>query len=206
MDGLRELMEIAQNLGTPGITIVSIAAVIVWLARQAIALRKDLEQSKIDSANALLKVWSELEGKRPSGSDPNYDAIKDELLKRFGIKRLEKPSDSALEVPDAVWRMLPPRVTLLDRTIYSVLGAMIAQFVRLLFSFRGAFSLDFYYLVGLFLSFVLFSMISALIVLFVLGDRADRRTYLVAGVLAGLSVPYLVFAVLAPESPMVRHG
>jgi hypothetical protein len=43
--GLAEILEAAKNLGSPGVTVVTMAVTIVWLARQAISLKRDFDKA-----------------------------------------------------------------------------------------------------------------------------------------------------------------
>jgi hypothetical protein len=192
VDGLQQILDVAKNLGTPGVTILSIAVIIIWLARQAISLRKDFEQSKIDSANSLLKMWGELEVKKPTNNDPNYEAIKYEVLRRFGIQHPEQ--SARREIPNP-----RPAVPVKDRIMFSGLGAVTAQLLRVALYVLPRGELAFQP-IPLVVGFVIVSLLSAALALFVLGATAEKRSYLVAGFLAGLALPYAIGS-LAPPSP-----
>jgi hypothetical protein len=85
MESFTQILEVAKNLGAPGVAIVSGALIIIWLARQAISMKRDLDKNKVESANELIKLWAELEGKKPNAQDPKFEAMREQILKRFGV-------------------------------------------------------------------------------------------------------------------------
>jgi hypothetical protein len=198
MNDFASIMDIAKNLGTPGLTIMSIVAAVIWLARQGVTLRKDLEQSKLDSAAALIKIWSEIEGKKPESRDPNYEAVREELLRRFGIKSPAINDVGEVKIDLALARgSLPAR----QRVLLSFGGAAAAQIARVGFAVMNDersfffFRRSFYYyweeVASLAVGILLFSCISAVLVIFALGKQADKWAYIFASLFAGLAVPYL---------------
>lgn len=63
------LMEAAKNLGAPGLALVSIAVILVWLSREAMKLRRDIDKRNLDLASSIIKLWNELNNTSGEGSE-----------------------------------------------------------------------------------------------------------------------------------------
>jgi hypothetical protein len=187
MNDLLTNPEIVKNLGQFA-PFVSMAIILVWLAKQAVSLRKDLQQNKVDAANALIKLWSELEENKSSGNDPSFQAIREEVLRRFGIHSAER------QIPGS---QLPAELSMKERFFISFLGALSAQTVLASISIvtmylngtLGSYASRFFPEASLVIIFG--SVLAAAIVSFVLGNESEKRTYFGAGVVTGLATIFL---------------
>jgi hypothetical protein len=90
-----EILEAARNLGNPGVTVVTMAIIIVWLARQAIRLKRDFDQARLDSAAGFITLLDQVRKYRPNVNDREYDreyseykVIKKEVYRRLDIEYL----------------------------------------------------------------------------------------------------------------------
>lgn len=193
MTNLLQVLELVKSLGMTGVTttILAIAAVVVWLARQVVSMRKDLEQQRTDSATTLLKVWSEVEAKRPSSDDPKYEALREEVLRRFGVS-VAAPGVTTI-VSDR--RQLPLR----NRLLLCGGGAFAAQIVKVAVTIllRPADAPLSLILLGVVIGTIFFTVASVALVFFTLGKDGRPKTYILASFLAGLALPYLATALLS---------
>jgi hypothetical protein len=187
MNGLLTILEFVKNLGKLAPE-VSLAIILVWLAKQAVSLRKDLQQNKVDAANALIKLWSELEENKSSGDDPSFQAIREEVLRRFGIHSAER------QIPSS---QLPAELSMKERFLISFLGALSVQTVLASISIvtmyrdgqLGSYASRFFPEASLVV--ISGSVLAAAIVSFVLGYESEKRTYFGAGVVTGLATVFL---------------
>jgi hypothetical protein len=139
VDELSSLNEIVKILGSPTAAIFSGAVAVVWIGRQLVSLRTDFQQGKMDSAKAMLKVWSELERQRPETADPRYDLLEQKIYGQLGLT-LNEPinAESAEAIPDDIYKQ-PTKLP--ERFLYSATGACLGTAINFVYRLEPLLSL-----------------------------------------------------------------
>ena len=158
--------------------IASLAVILVWLSREALKLRREMDQRNTDLANSTIKLWNDL--KSVSGDDS--DRVREEILQRL-VRPYRRTVDRYLSIH------------IIRRIILCYTGSLVG-FTTLMTTvvlYRSTPPISYMD----FLMCIPFSIAPCAVSLVALGHLATPRSYFVSSLFCGALAISLIFTMLA---------